>query len=103
MVDPTPVVVVQQQLPPPGGPQQHSYSPQRPPSQTGGRMGGGVGGPRVTVSPATVGLGNCSRFDDITDMSGMGIDRVASTRMIANEDSVNSYYLIILNFEKSST
>jgi len=90
MVDPTPVVVVQQQLPPPGGPQQHFYSPQRPPSQTGGRMGGGVGGPRVTVSPATVGLGNCSRFDDITDVSGMGIDRVASTRMIANEDSVNS-------------
>ena len=58
MVDPTPVVVVQQQLPPPGGPQQHFYSPQRPPSQTGGgRMGSGVGGPRVIVSPATVGIG----------------------------------------------
>ena len=63
MVDPTPVVVVQQQLPPPGGPQQHFYSPQRPPSQTGGRMGGvGVGGPRVTVSPATVGLGKNRAF-----------------------------------------
>ena len=62
MVDPTPVVVVQQQLPPPGGPQQHFYSPQRPPSQTGGRMGGGAGGPRVTVSPATVGLGKNRAF-----------------------------------------
>ena len=62
MVDPTPVVVVQQQLPPPGGPQQHFYSPQRPPSQTGGRMGGGVGGPRITVSPATVGLGKNRAF-----------------------------------------
>ena len=55
MVDPTPVVVQQQ---PPPGPQQHFYSPQRPPSQTGGgRMGSGVGGPRVIVSPATVGMG----------------------------------------------
>ena len=59
MVDPTPVVVQQQ---PPPGPQQHFYSPQRPPSQTGGRMGGGVGGPRVTVSPATVGLGKNRAF-----------------------------------------
>ena len=58
MVDPTPVVVQQ----PPPGPQQHFYSPQRPPSQTGGRMGGGVGGPRVTVSPATVGLGKNRAF-----------------------------------------
>ena len=60
MVDPTQVVVQQQQPQPGGGgPQQHFYSApqQRPPSQTGGRMGSGVGGPRVIVSPATVGMG----------------------------------------------
>ena len=53
--------------------------PSRPPSQS--RMG-----PRVIVSPAG---NNTTRYDDVTDVSGMGIDR-PSTRIIANEDSVNS-------------
>ena len=52
------------------------YPPQRPPSAT--RM---HGGPRVIVTPT----GSTSRFDDITDVSGLGIDR-PSSRSFANQD-----------------
>lgn len=52
------------------------YPPQRPPSAT--RM---HGGPRVIVTPT----GNTSRFDDITDVSGLGIDR-PSSRTFGNQD-----------------
>ena len=64
---------------------QHFYPQQRPPSRGTSRTP--MGGPRVIVTPTACGN---SRFDDVTDVSGIvGIDR-HQTRVIANEDSVNS-------------
>jgi hypothetical protein len=54
-------------------------------------------GPMVIVSPATANHhpagGGGRRFDDVTDVSGLGIDhgpRKMMRGVVANEDSVNS-------------
>ena len=87
---------VNNQMYPPGGPEVpevpmgHPYYPTPMPRNMTGN--GHVGGPMVIVSSAG------SNFEDVTDVSGLGIDRPRSrppsslqrVGIIANEDSINS-------------
>ena len=69
-----------------GGPHEQPYYPTPLPRSN-------IGGPMVIVSAA----GPVSNFEDVTDVSGLGIDRprrpsssMQRVGIIANEDSINS-------------